>query len=104
MRQVLLNAARSRNAEKRGGDLNHTSLDGIHERVALSSEASEKLVDFEDLLQQLEQQDALYGRIVECRFFAGMSIDDTAEALQISPATVKRKWQLARNWLYIHLV
>jgi RNA polymerase sigma factor (TIGR02999 family) len=103
MRQVLLNAARSRNAEKRGGDLNHTSLDGIHERVALSSEASEKLVDFEDLLQQLEQQDALYGRIVECRFFAGMSIDDTAEALQISPATVKRKWQLARNWLYIHL-
>jgi RNA polymerase sigma factor (TIGR02999 family) len=103
MRQVLLNAARAKNSDKRGGEVQHTSLDGLHDLITLSPETSEKLIDFEDLLQQLEQQDILYGRIVECRFFAGMSIDDTAEALQVSPATVKRKWQLARNWLYIHL-
>jgi RNA polymerase sigma factor (TIGR02999 family) len=103
MRQVLLNAARAKNSDKRGGEVQHTSLDELHDLITLSPETSERLIDFEDLLQQLEQQDILYGRIVECRFFAGMSIDDTAEALQVSPATIKRKWQLARNWLYIHL-
>lgn len=103
MRQVLLNAARAKKSSKRGGLVEHAPLEEYHNFIVLSEATSEKLIDFEDLLRKLEQQDAVYGRIVECRFFAGMSIDDTAIALKISPATVKRKWQLARNWLYIHL-
>ena len=103
MRQVLLNAARARQTDKRGGVQQHASLEELEDFIALSPETSEKLIGFEEILQQLERQDALYVRIVECRFFAGMSIDDTAEALSVSPATVKRKWQLARDWLYIQL-
>lgn len=103
MRQVLLNAARGKSSEKRGGDIPVISIDDLGDSVILSSAASEKLIDFDKLLVRLEEKDSLYGRIVECRFFAGLSIEETADALHVSPATVKRKWQLARDWLYVHL-
>ncbi|MEQ8363935.1 MAG: ECF-type sigma factor [Cyclobacteriaceae bacterium] len=103
MRQVLLNAARSKGSEKRGGATSVVSIDDLEDNVILSPSASEKLIDFDKLLVSLEEKDLLYGRIVECRFFAGLSIEETADALHISPATVKRKWQLARDWLYVHL-
>lgn len=103
MRQVLLNAARSKSSEKRGGAMSVVSIDDLGDNIILSPAATEKLIDFDNLLVKLEEKDLLYGKIVECRFFAGLSIEETAEALQISPATVKRKWQLARDWLYVHL-
>jgi RNA polymerase sigma factor (TIGR02999 family) len=103
MRQVMLNAARNKQREKRGGGNALFSIDDIEDHLILSSAASEKLIDFEELLKQLEDKDHLYGRIVECRFYSGLSIEETAEALQVSPATVKRKWQMARSWLYINL-
>ncbi|HNP06385.1 MAG TPA: ECF-type sigma factor [Cyclobacteriaceae bacterium] len=103
MRQVLLNAARSKSSEKRGGDALVINIDDVGDNIILSPTASEKLIDFDNLLVKLEEKDLLYGKIVECRFFAGLSIEETADALHISPATVKRKWQLARDWLYVHL-
>ncbi|MFZ1806968.1 MAG: ECF-type sigma factor [Cyclobacteriaceae bacterium] len=103
MRQVLLNAARSRSSEKRGGDNSIIDIYDLGDNVILSPGATEKLIDFDRLLVKLEEKDLLYGKIVECRFFAGLSIEETADALHISPATVKRKWQLARDWLYVHL-
>ncbi|MGV8112409.1 MAG: ECF-type sigma factor [Lentimicrobium sp.] len=103
MRQVMLNAARNKQREKRGGGAVTSSLDEVENQLVLSPAASEKLIDFDALLKQLEEKDTLYGRIVECRFFSGLSIEETADVLQVSPATVKRKWQMARAWLYVHL-
>lgn len=103
MRQVMLNAVRNKKREKRGGGIAPARIDEVDDQLMLSHGASEKLLDFDELLKQLEEKDNLYGRIVECRFYSGLSIEETAEALQVSPATVKRKWQMARSWLYIHL-
>jgi RNA polymerase sigma factor (TIGR02999 family) len=103
MRQVMLNAARNKQREKRGGGMAPLSIDDLEDHLVLSPAASEKLIDFDELLKQLEEKDNLYGRIVECRFYSGLSIEETAEALDVSPATVKRKWQMARSWLYVHL-
>ncbi|GAB1405438.1 sigma-70 family RNA polymerase sigma factor [Lentimicrobium sp.] len=103
MRQIMLNAARDRHREKRGGVTAHERLHEIEEKIFLSDETSDKLIDFEDVLSLLEEKDKLYGRIVECRFYSGLSIAETAQVLNISPATVKRKWQVARDWLYTTL-
>jgi len=103
MRQIMLNAARDKQREKRGGGMETHSLDELEGKIILSPAASEKLIDFEELLSKLEEKDSLYGRIVECRFYSGLSIAETAEALKVSPATVKRKWQMARDWLFVNL-
>ncbi|MCC5930890.1 MAG: sigma-70 family RNA polymerase sigma factor [Cyclobacteriaceae bacterium] len=103
MRQVLLNAARSKNTVKRGEGLSNESIESIENHINLSTAAATKLVDLEDLLRILEEKDGLYGKIVECRFFAGLTIEETAEVLGVSSATVKRKWQLARDWMYTHI-
>lgn len=103
MRQIMLNAARDKQREKRGGGVETYRLDELEGMIILSPSASEKLIDFEELLSKLEEKDSLYGRIVECRFYSGLSIAETAEALSVSPATVKRKWQMARDWLFVNL-
>jgi len=103
MRQIMLNAARYKLREKRGSGVAPDRLHELNEKIVLSSTASEKLIDFEELLSNLEKKDHIYGSIVECRFYSGLSIAETAEALKVSPATVKRKWQLARDWLYVNL-
>ena len=103
MRQILLNAARNKHREKRGGGVAPQSLHEISESIFLSSEASEQLINFEEVLGLLHEKDSMYSSIVECRFYSGLSIAETAEALEISPATVKRKWQVARDWLYVNL-
>lgn len=103
MRQILLNAARNKHREKRGGGVAPQSLHEISESIFLSSDASEQLINFEEVLGLLHEMDSMYSSIVECRFYSGLSIAETAEALEISPATVKRKWQVARDWLYVNL-
>ncbi len=103
MRQVMLNAARNKSRDKRGGGLTPERLHELEDRINLSPHASERMIDFDELLSRLEEKDRLYGQIVECRFFSGLSIEETADALNVSPATVKRKWQMARAWLYIHM-
>lgn len=104
MRQILIDHARRKCAAKRGGRQTPRSLDEL--RVALeeggdpAEAGSEALVALDDSLRRLESLDDLQSRIVECRFFGDMTIKDTADALGISPATVKRGWAVAKAWLY----
>jgi RNA polymerase sigma factor (TIGR02999 family) len=103
MRQILCNYARDQRAEKRGGDSPKVSLDMLGEgaaHIAFSSEQSDTLTELDDALHRLADVDKRLAAVVECRFFGGLTIEDTAGALDISVATVKRDWALARSWLY----
>jgi RNA polymerase sigma factor (TIGR02999 family) len=103
MRQILVDYAVRRGAQKRGGGQTHVPLD---ERALTAVPAAESgtvtlqdLIPLDEALQRLETSDPRQGRVVECRFFAGMSVEETAEALGVSPGTVKRDWRIARAWL-----
>lgn len=97
MRRVLVDHARSRRAEKRGGDLPRLSLD---EALGVSDEKSVDLIALDDALTALAELDPRQGRIVELRFFGGFEVKEVAEILEISPATVKREWAMAKAWLH----
>jgi len=102
MRHILINYARDRKRLKRGGGVAHSSFTdqaGI-QAIGLSDDQAEELAALDEALDRLERIDTRQSRIVECRFFGGMSIRDTAAALDLSPATVKREWTKARAWLY----
>lgn len=96
MRQILVAQARTRNAEKRGGEFTRVSL---AEGILLTDETDGKLLALEEALARLEAFDERLCKIIELRFFTGLSIEETAEAMQLSPATVKREWAVARAWL-----
>jgi len=96
MRQILVEYARSRHAAKREGGY-RLALD---DRIELTKDRTVDLVSLDDALKGLAQLDAQQSRIVELRFFGGLSIEETAHVLKISPATVKRHWTTARVWLY----
>jgi RNA polymerase sigma factor (TIGR02999 family) len=105
MRHILCNYARDRRRLKRGGDADHVSLDDAADvapdlRSVVSDEDADALSALDDALRRLALADPRQARIVECRFFAGLGIEETAQALGISPATVKRDWTFARAWLY----
>lgn len=97
IRRILVDYARNRHAEKRGGHAFKLSLD---DAIEVPKQRDLDLVALDDALDSLSQVDPQQGRIVELRFFAGLSIEETAEALRISPATVKRDWVVAKAWLY----
>jgi RNA polymerase sigma factor (TIGR02999 family) len=97
MRRILADHARGHNAAKRGAGMPELEL---NEAMAQAPVRSVDLVDLEGALQKLEKLDSQQGRIVELRFFSGLSIEDTANVLGISPATVKRDWAAARAWLF----
>jgi RNA polymerase sigma-70 factor, ECF subfamily len=102
MRQILVNHALSQRAEKRGGEwLKMTLTSSIGEIDAQHARRDDALdvVSLNDALIALEDIDPRQGKIVELRYFAGLSIEETAEAMSISPATVKREWTLARLYL-----
>lgn len=106
MRHILCNYARDRRRKKRGGDLQRLTLeeiDALPQTLTLSQDQAAILVALDDGLKQLETVDKRLSDVVECRFFGAMSIEDTAAALALSPATVKRRWTLARSWLYREL-
>jgi RNA polymerase sigma factor (TIGR02999 family) len=97
MRRILVDHARSRQASKRGTAVSLLTLD---EAVAGSGPRNLNLVAVDEALESLARIDPQQSRIVELRFFAGLSIDETAEVLKVSPATVKRDWVMAKAWLY----
>jgi RNA polymerase sigma factor (TIGR02999 family) len=97
MRRILVDHARKRNASKRGGA--HLTL-LVDEPVEPSSQRELDLVALDDALKALAALDERQSRIIELRFFGGLSIEDTSRLLEISPATVKREWSTARAWLY----
>jgi RNA polymerase sigma factor (TIGR02999 family) len=100
MRRILVDFARSQQREKRGGGALRVSLS---EAAKLPQEKSADLVALDDALQLLEKLDPRQARVVELRFFAGLSLDEMAEALKISVATVRRDWSAAEAWLYREL-
>ena len=97
MRQVLINYAEKRSAQKRGGGAAEVTL---YEDDAVTDGAMDELLSLDAALRGLEAMSPRQGQVVECLVFAGLSIAETAEALGISPATVKRDWATARAWLY----
>lgn len=103
MRQILINASLRKRTLKRGDNQKLLDLDELEERLVLSDRTSEDLLLLNDALKKLELQDERQAAIVECRFFGGMTIEETAIVLNISPATVKRSWSYAKAWLYVQL-
>ena len=95
MRRILIDVARERHAVKR--DAVKVPLD---EAPPLSVSINEDLIALDLALRELEEFDPQQSRIVEMRYFGGLTIEETAEALSISPATIKREWAIARTWLY----
>jgi RNA polymerase sigma factor (TIGR02999 family) len=100
MRNILIDNARRYRRLKRSGDAEPLER---HEPRLVSQARSEELLALDDALTRLQQADERLAHIVECRFFGGLSIEETAEALSLSPATVKRGWITARSWLYKEL-
>ncbi len=104
MRDVIVDYARAQHAAKRGGDARPVTLDGLP--VAADSPSGldpTEVLALDQALQQLERLDPESARVVELRYFAGLTLEETADALDLSPATVKRRWTVARAWLYRQL-
>jgi len=97
MRQILVQRARARQAEKRGADPERITLDD----ALIAEEGNDRVdvIELDGALERLAAFDAQQAKIVELRYFGGLTVEETAEALDISPATVKRHWSLARAWL-----
>lgn len=95
MRRILVDHARRHNL-KRGGGVQHVSL----EDTAVVGERNEDLVILDDALQALARFDSRKAQVVELRFFGGLSVEETAEVLKVSPITIMRDWSTARAWLY----
>jgi RNA polymerase sigma factor (TIGR02999 family) len=100
MRRILVDYARSRNYQKRGGGAVVVSLD---EAAVISRDQAGDFVALDDALNSLAIIDERKSKIVELRFFGGLSVEETAEVLKISPRTVAREWSLAQAWLYREL-
>jgi RNA polymerase sigma factor (TIGR02999 family) len=103
MRHILCNYARDQSRKKRGGELQKVTFDDLYampNKLTFADSHAAAMLALDDALRQLHNEDQSLSEIVECRFFAGMSIEETAAALDLSPATVKRRWLLARSMLY----
>jgi RNA polymerase sigma factor (TIGR02999 family) len=104
IRQILLDYAKRKRAAKRGGGYQQVSLSEIETALSspgtFSDARSEALIALDNSLRRLEQCNPRQSQVVECRFFGNMSIQDTATALGIAPATVGRAWVMAKAWLY----
>ena len=103
MRQILVDHARRKLAGKRGGRATMVSLDGVSPAVTAVSPTNIDVLALDEALAELASFDAQQCRIVEMRFFAGLTIDEAAHALGISTATVEREWAVAKAWLYTQL-
>jgi RNA polymerase sigma factor (TIGR02999 family) len=100
MRRILVSMARARYADKRGGDARQVSLD---EALVISEERAAELVALDEAMDELAALDPRRSRVVELRYFGGLSVEETAEVLKISPETVMRDWKRAKAWLYAEL-
>jgi RNA polymerase sigma factor (TIGR02999 family) len=100
MRHILVDLARSKNYQKRGGEVRKIALD---EGLVMSPLKDGSIVALDDALKALSEVDARKSKVVELRFFGGMSVEETAEVLKVSQDTVMRDWRLAKAWLYRQL-
>jgi RNA polymerase sigma factor (TIGR02999 family) len=100
MRQILVERARARGARKRWGGMNRVSMT---ESLQIAADPETMLPALDEAISKLEQMDPEQAKIVELRYFAGMSVEEAADAMGMSPATLKRRWALARAWLFREL-
>jgi len=100
MRRILVDSARARGSEKRGGNVRRVALD---ESIDASPERDSELIALDDALEALARLDPRKTKVVELRFFAGLSVEETAAVLDISQQSVMRDWKLARAWLTVEL-
>jgi len=100
MRRILLDRARRRVAAKRGGAMPRVNLDELPD---VGSGRTRELIALDDALNALAEVDPRKARVIELRFFGGLSVEETAEVLRVSPDTVLRDWRLARSWLLAEL-
>ena len=105
MRRILVDRARGRATAKRGGGLARVNLDKIalDEIADVSSGHENELIALDEALERLAELDPRKARIIELRFFGGLSVEETAAVLKVSPDTVMRDWRLARSWLLLEL-
>jgi len=96
MRRILVDHARARNYQKRGGGVRHVTFD---EALVVAAEPSQDFEALDDALQALARFDERKSRVIELRFFGGLTVDETASVLDVSPDTVHRDWRLAKAWL-----
>ena len=101
MRRILVESARARASSKRGGGLrdDHPTLMNLDDLAAPDSVRADELCRLDEALTALSEIDPRRAQVIELRFFAGLSVEETAEVLQVSPQTVMRDWKLARAWL-----
>ncbi len=102
MRRILVDHAKSRHRSKRGGNEENLPIDAA-ELISVSRENNVDLIVLDEALTRLAKLDERQARIVELRFFSGMSVEETATALRLSPATVKNDWRTAKAWLFQEL-
>ena len=100
MRRILVDGARARATAKRGGGMPRVNLDEIAD---VSSGRGDELIALDEALESLAELDPRKARIIELRFFGGLSVEETAAVLKVSPDTVMRDWRLARSWLLLEL-
>jgi RNA polymerase sigma-70 factor (ECF subfamily) len=100
MRRILVDHARSRRAAKRGSGATAITLSDVDVEQAAQADSGVDVLALHDALEKLATFDPTQARLVELRYFTGLNIEETAEALGISPATVKREWAIARAWLH----
>ena len=97
MRRILVDHARQHNAQKRGGEFHILTL---NEEIDKADEQSAELIALDDALTELAKMDPVKAKIVELRYFGGLTTEETAEVLDVSPITIKRHWKLTKAWLY----
>jgi RNA polymerase sigma factor (TIGR02999 family) len=97
MRHIIIDHARKVQAHKRGGDWRRISLD---DALPVSEDRLEEMIELDEALKRLERFDERLCKVVECRFFGGLTVEETAAALGVSPRTVDRSWEKAKAWLY----
>jgi RNA polymerase sigma factor (TIGR02999 family) len=102
MRRILVDHARARDTAKRGGGVTHFNI-ALNSPIADTPEDASTILALDEALTRLSRVEPRQTRIVECRFFGGLDVQQTARALNISPTTVKREWQQARAWLFAEL-
>lgn len=100
MRRILVDHARGHQADKRGGGIAKLSLD---EAIEIADQKEVDLIALDDALNNLAELDEQQSRVVELRFFAGLTVEETAEVMKLSPATIKREWSMAKAWLHREL-
>ena len=98
MRRILLDHARKHNADKRGGEAEKLPIE--EEILVVSHEKSAELIALDEALETLAQMDPQKAKIVELRYFGGLSIEETAEVMGVSVPTINRQWRMAKAWLY----